>query len=136
MASITAENYLKALYALAEVPRGPVAISTLAAHLGVSKPTANSMIRRLNEQGMLDYRKYQPLQLTAAGQRAAEAIVRKHRLTEMFLVEVMGFDEAAVHEIAEQIEHVQSPAFFARMDELMGFPRVDPHGSPIPGGRE
>ncbi|MEO0688397.1 MAG: metal-dependent transcriptional regulator, partial [Cyanobacteria bacterium J06649_11] len=70
--------------------------------------------------------------LTAMGAKVAALILRKHRLTEMYLVEKMGFGWDEVHEIAEQVEHVKSPAFFDRMDELMGYPSVDPHGSPIP----
>jgi DtxR family Mn-dependent transcriptional regulator len=58
--------------------------------------------------------------------------VRKHRLTEMFLVEKMGFGWEVVHDIAEQLEHLQSPLFFRKMDEMLGFPKIDPHGSPIP----
>lgn len=131
MATQTVENYLKALFALSGED-GNVSVSALAASLGVSKPSATNMARKLNEQGLLDYEKYKPLRLTAAGRKAAALIVRKHRLTEMFLVEQMGFGWEEVHAIAEQIEHVKSPDLFTRMDELMGHPTVDPHGSPIP----
>ncbi len=131
MASPTVENYLKALLNLAD-EGGEVAASALGRSLGVSSPSVNSMVRKLSQQGLVSYRKYQPLRLTNAGRRAAALVVRKHRLTEMFLVEKMGFGWEEVHTIAEQIEHVESPEFFARMDELMGYPTVDPHGSPIP----
>lgn len=90
------------------------------------------MVKKLADRGMIHYEKYRPLQLTDDGRRAAALVVRKHRLTEMFLVEKMGFGWEEVHPIAEQIEHVNSPDFFARMDELMGHPTTDPHGSPIP----
>src|SRR5690606_33979293 len=73
-----------------------------------------------------------PLVITPKGRKKASLIIRKHRLTEMFLVEKMGFSWENVHEIAEQVEHVQSEAFFDRMDELLGHPKIDPHGSPIP----
>ena len=131
MPSPTVENYLKALLKLS-TQEGKTTASALARHLAVSTPTVNSMVRRLAEQGLVHYEKYQPLTLTEEGRKAAALIVRKHRLTEMFLVEKMGFGWEEVHAIAEQIEHVQSPAFFARMDELMGYPTKDPHGSPIP----
>jgi DtxR family Mn-dependent transcriptional regulator len=131
MATPTEENYLKALLALAD-EEGKASVSELAQSLGVSTPSANSMVRKLNERGWVDYRKYKPLTLTEAGRTAAALVVRKHRLTEMYLVERMGFGWEEVHTIAEQIEHVDSPAFFARMDQLMGHPTVDPHGSPIP----
>lgn len=90
------------------------------------------MVKNLKNQGFLSYEKYKPLSLTGKGRKAAALILRKHRLTEMFLVEKMGFGWEEVHEIAEQVEHIASPVFFDRMDELMDFPSVDPHGSPIP----
>lgn len=90
------------------------------------------MVKNLKSQGFISYEKYKPLALTSEGRKVAALILRKHRLTEMYLVEKMGFGWEEVHEIAEQVEHVKSPAFFDRMDELMDFPSVDPHGSPIP----
>ena len=131
MATVTEENYLKALLSLSDED-GRVAVSELSRQLGVSTPSANSMVRRLAERGLVHYEKYKPVALTGRGRKAAALIVRKHRLTEMFLVERMGFGWEEVHAIAEQIEHVESPDFFRRMDELMGHPTVDPHGSPIP----
>ncbi|THH41744.1 metal-dependent transcriptional regulator [Neolewinella litorea] len=131
MASPTVENYLKALLSLSR-ERDTVTISDLSAELGVSKPSANSMIKRLHERGLLEYERYRPLRLTPAGKKQAALIVRKHRLTEMFLVQKMGFGWEEVHPIAEQIEHIDSPALFERMDQLLGSPDFDPHGSPIP----
>ena len=131
MASHTVENYLKALFALAN-EAGEVGISDLSNHLAVSKPSVNSMAKALQQDGFLKYEKYKPLKLTSKGKKIAALVVRKHRLTEMFLVEQMGFGWDEVHDIAEQVEHVKAPAFFDRMDELVGFPTVDPHGSPIP----
>jgi DtxR family Mn-dependent transcriptional regulator len=90
------------------------------------------MMKRLAEKGLVIYESYKPLKLTDKGKKAAALIIRKHRLTETFLVEKMGFGWEEVHEIAEQIEHIQSPAFFNKMDALLGYPKVDPHGSPIP----
>jgi DtxR family Mn-dependent transcriptional regulator len=131
MASPTVENYLKALYTLAD-KNGEINHSVLSKHLGVSKPTVNNMVKSLGQEGWLIYEKYKPLKLTEKGRKAAALVIRKHRLTEMFLVEKMGFGWEEVHEIAEQVEHVKSSDFFDRMDELMDFPKVDPHGSPIP----
>ncbi|WP_116124704.1 metal-dependent transcriptional regulator [Lewinella sp. IMCC34183] len=131
MASPTVENYLKAILALSG-QQGTVTVSNLSATLGVSKPSANSMVKRLDEQGLVIYERYRPLRLTEAGRRQAALIVRKHRLTEMYLVKKMGFGWEEVHPIAEQIEHIDSPALFERMDELLGSPHADPHGSPIP----
>ncbi|MBC6366003.1 metal-dependent transcriptional regulator [Algoriphagus sp. AK58] len=131
MASSTEENYLKSLYNLANV-QGEVNLSELAASLQVSLPTANSMVKSLQKSGWVIYEKYKPLTLTKEGKKTAALIIRKHRLTEMFLVKVMNFGWEEVHEVAEQIEHIHAPKFFERMDQMLGFPTVDPHGSPIP----
>lgn len=131
MASHTEENYLKALLNLSD-SEGEVNVSQLSTVLQVSKPTANSMVKNLQKQGWVNYEKYKPLSLTPKGKKEAALVVRKHRLTEMYLVEKMGFGWEEVHEIAEQVEHITSPKFFERMDDLLGHPSVDPHGSPIP----
>lgn len=131
MASQTEENYLKSLFNLAN-DKHEVNISELAAQMQVSMPTVNSMVKTLQKNDWLIYEKYKPVVLTQKGKKEAALIIRKHRLTEMFLVNKMGFGWEEVHEIAEQIEHIHAPKFFERMDEMMGFPTVDPHGSPIP----
>lgn len=131
MPSPTVENYLKALYSLAN-EEDEINLSDLSLHLQVSKPTVNSMVKTLNQEGWVKYEKYKPLILTPKGRKAAALILRKHRLTEMYLVEQMGFGWDEVHDIAEQVEHIKSPALFDRMDKLLDFPKVDPHGSPIP----
>ena len=131
MASQTVENYLKALLALGKDGR-EVNVSALSGYLEVSKPSASAMVKSLHAQGLVNYQKYKPLSLTDAGSKAAALVVRKHRLTEMYLVERMGFGWEEVHDIAEQMEHIDSSKFFERMDELLGHPTVDPHGSPIP----
>lgn len=131
MASSTEENYLKSLYNLANA-QGEVNLSDLAGSLQVSLPTANSMVKSLQKSGWVVYEKYKPVTLTNEGQKTAALIIRKHRLMEMFLVKVMNFGWEEVHEVAEQIEHIHAPKFFERMDQMLGFPTVDPHGSPIP----
>ncbi|MEO1628733.1 MAG: metal-dependent transcriptional regulator, partial [Bacteroidota bacterium] len=131
MPTTVKENYLKAIYFIDE-EEGRISVTELSKRLEVSKPTASSMMKSLEEQGWVVYQKYKPLQLTEKGRKAAAKIIRKHRLTEMFLYEVMGFGWEEVHEIAEQMEHIQSEKLFARMDEILNYPTVDPHGSPIP----
>jgi len=131
MASQTEENYLKALLHLVN-EQGEISVTELSKRLKISSPTANSMIKKLAAKGWVNYKKYKPLSLTPKGKKRAALIIRKHRLTEMFLVEKMKFGWEQVHPIAEQIEHVDSDLFFNRMDEILGFPTVDPHGSPIP----
>jgi DtxR family Mn-dependent transcriptional regulator len=131
MASPTEENYLKSLFLLTR-QKEEVKVSELSASLNVSLPTVNSMVRNLKAQGLIYYEKYKPLTLTEKGKKNAALVLRKHRLTEMYLVEKMGFGWEEVHTIAEQVEHIDSTLFFERMDELLGFPKIDPHGSPIP----
>ncbi|MES2800591.1 MAG: metal-dependent transcriptional regulator [Bacteroidota bacterium] len=131
MNSLTEENYLKALYTLADL-KGEANVNDLSKHLGIKMPTVTSMMKKLASKHLVHYESYKPLRLTENGKKEAALIVRKHRLTEMYLVEKMGFGWEQVHEIAEQIEHIQSPDFFEKMDELLGFPKLDPHGSPIP----
>lgn len=131
MASQTEENYLKSLYVLASTA-DKVNITELSHLLNVRLPTVNSMIKNLRKQGLVHYEKYKPISLTGNGKKIAAQVIRKHRLTEMFLVNKMGFGWDEVHDIAEQVEHINSAPFFERMDELLGFPKFDPHGSPIP----
>jgi DtxR family transcriptional regulator, Mn-dependent transcriptional regulator len=131
MVSLTEENYLKALLNLAK-EKGEVNVNELSKHLGIKMPTANSMMKKLAEKKLVIYESYKPLRLTEKGKKTAALIIRKHRLTEMFLVDKMGFGWEQVHTIAEQIEHIHSQEFFEKMDELLGYPKFDPHGSPIP----
>ncbi len=131
MHSYTEENYLKALFNLS-AEKGEVTVNEVSKELGIKMPTVNSMMKKLAEKKLVQYESYKPLRLTEKGKKEAGLIIRKHRLTEMFLVQQMGFGWEEVHEIAEQIEHLQSPAFFEKMDALLGHPTTDPHGSPIP----
>lgn len=131
MISNTEENYLKTLFHLAN-EAGEVNMKDLSKSLGIKMPTASVMMKKLAQKGFVHYESYKPIRLTPEGKKEAGLIVRKHRLTEMFLVEKMGFGWEEVHEIAEQVEHVRSPAFFEKMNELLGQPSIDPHGSPIP----
>ena len=131
MALKNKENYLKAFFTNADV-NGFLPLSVLSKKMGVSVPTANSMAKSLHELGWVKYEKYKPLQLTTQGRKEAALIIRKHRITEKFLFEKMGLGWEHVHDIAEEIEHIDSDIFFERMDEMLDYPKVDPHGSPIP----
>jgi DtxR family Mn-dependent transcriptional regulator len=90
------------------------------------------MMKKFAEKGWVIYETYKPLIVTEKGRREAALVVRKHRLTEMFLVKKMNFGWENVHEIAEQLEHVHSTIFFEKMDEILSYPKFDPHGEPIP----
>jgi len=133
--SSTVENYLKAIYlgqsALADDQR-LVSMGHVAAALGVTPGTATTMVKALNESGLAEYEPYSGVRLTAAGERLAGLVLRRHRLVESFLVQVMGMSWAEVHEEAEQLEHAVSERLIDRIDEMLGRPTHDPHGDPIP----
>lgn len=125
------ENYLKELLSLS-LEQGHAPINLLSKRLNIKMPTANSMTKKMAEKELVNYESYKPISLTHKGKREAALILRRHRLTEMFLVEKMGFGWEEVHPIAEQIEHIKSLRFFEKMDEILNYPAFDPHGSPIP----
>ncbi len=129
--TLTEENYLKAVFHLAN-EKNEILLNELSKFLDVKMPTANNMMKKFADKGWVKIESYRPIRITAAGRKEAALVVRKHRLTEMFLVEKMNFGWEDVHEIAEQLEHVHSGIFFDKMDELLDFPRFDPHGEPIP----
>jgi DtxR family Mn-dependent transcriptional regulator len=131
MISLTEENYLKSLFNLANTA-GEVNVNDLSKQLDIKMSTVTSMMKKLAEKKLVHYESYKPLRLTDKGKKEAAMVIRKHRLTEMFLVEKMGFGWEEVHDIAEQVEHVQSTVFFDKIEQLLGFPKADPHGAPIP----
>lgn len=131
MNSLTEENYLKALFNISN-KTGEVNVAELSKSLDIKMPTVTSMMKKLAKKKLVYYESYKPLRLTEKGKKEAGLIIRKHRLTEMFLVDKMKMGWEDVHDIAEQIEHIQSPVFFEKMDEMLDYPKVDPHGSPIP----
>jgi DtxR family transcriptional regulator, Mn-dependent transcriptional regulator len=136
LASQTVENYLKAIYvaqAAHEDGEGLVPMGQIAASLGVVPGTATTMIKTLAESGLVKYEPYMGVRLTAAGERLAALVLRRHRLIEQFLVQVLGMNWSEVHDEAERLEHAVSERLIDRIDEMLGRPAVDPHGDPIPG---
>lgn len=131
MPSDTKENYLKAIYSLEENTE-KISLSALSKRIEVSIPTVNNMVKRLQDEGWVFYEKYKPILLTDSGRKVAARIVRRHRLAEMFLVQTMGLGWEEVHDIAEDLEHIKSETFFNRIDEMLNYPKIDPHGTPIP----
>jgi DtxR family Mn-dependent transcriptional regulator len=109
-----------------------VSTNRIAAALTTRAASVTDMLRRLAEKELLRYEKYRGVQLTPEGRRLALLTVRKHRLWEVFLVQQLGFNWDEVHEVAEELEHVQSPLLMQRLDEFLNFPTFDPHGDPIP----
>jgi DtxR family Mn-dependent transcriptional regulator len=131
MKTLTEENYLKAIFHLIK-PDNTVTVTDLSKFLNIKMPSVNSMMKKFVEKDWIRYESYKPFEVTESGKKEAALIVRKHRLTEMFLVKKMNIGWENVHEIAEQLEHIHSEEFFEKMDELLNYPKIDPHGEPIP----
>lgn len=132
MPSHTVENYLKTIYRLSTEKEGVVHTNAISEALGTKAATVSDMLKKLDEQGMIEYRKYQGVTLTKSGLKAAIDIVRRHRLWEVFLVEKLDFAWHEVHDLAEELEHIKSDALIERLDRYLGHPRFDPHGDAIP----
>jgi DtxR family Mn-dependent transcriptional regulator len=133
--SSTVENYLKAIHqGQLQLERGVrlVPMGHVAAALSVTPGTATTMIKALAESGLAEYEPYSGVRLTRAGEKLANLVLRRHRLVELFLVQVMGMRWDEVHDEAELLEHVVSERLIERMDEMLGRPTHDPHGDPIP----
>ena len=133
--SSTVENYLKAIFhAQLQLPRKSdmVPMGRLAGALGVVPGTATTMAKTMSDSGLVKYEPYAGVRLTPSGDRLAAMVVRRHRLIELFLVNVMGMSWSEVHDEAEHLEHAMSDRVIARIDEMLGHPAVDPHADPIP----
>lgn len=132
MNSFTEENYLKAIYKLAESEKGAIATNDIARKLNTTAASVTDMLKKLSKKKFIKYKKYQGLSITESGKKVALSIIRKHRLWEMFLVKVLKFKWDEVHEVAEQMEHIQSEKLVQHLDRILNYPKFDPHGDPIP----
>ncbi len=132
MFSHSEENYLKAIYHLGITSVNGVSTNAIAKKLSTKASSVTDMIKKLAEKKVLIYKKYQGVSLTEEGKKTAALIVRKHRLWEVFLVEKLNFNWDEVHDVAEQLEHIKSSKLINEIDALLGFPKFDPHGDPIP----
>ncbi|MCZ2477571.1 metal-dependent transcriptional regulator [Aquirufa antheringensis] len=130
--SFTEENYLKVIHRLSEATSEDISTNAVAELMQTKAASVTDMLRKLAEKGWVNYQKYQGVRLSVEGEKIALSIVRKHRLWEVFLVDKMGFNWDEVHEIAEQLEHIESDQLINKLDEYLGFPKTDPHGDPIP----
>jgi DtxR family Mn-dependent transcriptional regulator len=126
------ENYLKAIYHLGITSDKGVSTNAIAKRLRTKASSVTDMVKKLADKNVLVYRKYQGVSLTKEGNKTAANIIRKHRLWEVFLVEKLNFNWDEVHDVAEQLEHIKSPKLINELDALLGFPKYDPHGDPIP----
>jgi len=132
MHSFTEENYLKAIYHLSEGNMMAVSTNQIAEMTNTKAASVTDMLKKLAEKKLINYIKYQGVTLTETGVNAAVNIIRKHRLWEVFLVEKLEFKWDEVHDIAEELEHINSETLINRLDDFLGNPVADPHGDPIP----
>ena len=133
--SSTVEDYLKAIFqAQLPLPRKSdlVPMGQLAAALGVVPGTATTMAKALSDSGLVRYEPYAGVRLTVSGERLAATVIRRHRLIERFLVEMLGMSWDDVHDEAERLEHAMSDRVIERIDEMLGRPAVNPHDDPVP----
>ena len=139
MSTRAEENYLKAIFKLSEITKpkaeresGTVSTNAIAQEMQTSAASVTDMIQRLSDKNFVDYAKYRGVSLTESGRQLAIQLLRRHRLWEVFLVDKLGFDWNEVHDLAEELEHVESVELTDRLDSFLGSPRFDPHGDPIP----
>jgi DtxR family transcriptional regulator, Mn-dependent transcriptional regulator len=130
--TLAEEDYLKAIYKVAERQGNPVSTSAIAEVMQTRAASVTDMLRKLSDKGLIHYERYKGVSLSKEGARLATQLIRRHRLWEVFLVDKLGFTWDEVHDIAEQLEHIQSDTLVERLDVFLGRPRYDPHGDPIP----
>jgi DtxR family Mn-dependent transcriptional regulator len=132
MLSYTEENYLKAIYKIIEKEKNTASTNALAKFMNTTPASVTDMMKRLSEKELINYEKYRGVSLTNEGNKIANALIRKHRLWEVFLVEKLRFSWDQVHDIAEELEHIPSDELISRLDAYLDYPKFDPHGDPIP----
>jgi DtxR family Mn-dependent transcriptional regulator len=135
MHSFTEENYLKAIYKLIERKGDVVTTNAIAESIKTKAASVTDMLKKLADKKLIHYQKYQGVTLTEKGEKVALSIIRKHRLWEMFLVEKLEFRWDEVHDVAEQLEHINSDKLVEQLDKFLNFPKTDPHGDPIPDAK-
>ncbi len=126
------ENYLKAIYKLFERQEKSVSTNSIAAEMMTSAASVSDMLKKLKDKELINYEKYRGVTLTDSGNDIAMRLIRRHRLWEVFLVEKLDFSWDEIHEIAEELEHINSSKLTNSLEEFLGFPKFDPHGDPIP----
>ncbi len=129
--SIAEENYIKNIYHLQQQSE-TVTTNSLASELNTKPASVSDMLKKLQTKNLVEYEKYRGFKLNAAGNKIALGIVRRHRLWEYFLVDKLGFDWDKVHDIADELEHINNFELIKKLDGFLNFPQTDPHGDPIP----
>jgi len=132
MLTFSEENHIKSIFHLSTISEEVVSTNSIAENLNTKASSVTEMLKKLSEKSLIVYKKYHGAQLTELGRKTALNIIRKHRLWEVFLVEKLNFKWDEVHDIAEQLEHIQSEKLTNQLDKFLDFPTHDPHGDPIP----
>jgi len=130
--SKTEENYLKAVFSILEKGNASASTNAISSKMQTSAASVTDMVKRLAKKELVLHESHKGVRLTPSGEKVATMLVRKHRLWEVFLVEKLNFNWDEVHEMAEELEHIQSEEMINRLDDFLGNPRFDPHGDPIP----
>ena len=126
------ENYLKEIFHASSVTENRISTNSLAFRLNAKASSITDMLQKLSEKKLVEYAKYKGCFLTKKGEGIAIQIIRKHRLWETFLVNKLGFGWDEVHDVAEQLEHIESIQLIDSLDLFLNYPKFDPHGDPIP----
>lgn len=130
--SHTEENYLKAIFKIVEREGKSASNNAISTEMNTTAASVTDMLKRLADKELINYKSHKGVTLTGKGSKIATHLIRKHRLWEVFLVDKLNFSWDEVHEMAEQLEHIQAPELVERLDEFLGSPKFDPHGDPIP----
>ena len=133
--SYAEENYLKAILKLSSAPDWTVNTNAIAAHLETAAASVTDMLKRLSDKELISYKRYKGASLTPEGQHLATQLIRKHRLWETFLAHSLGMSWDEIHDLAEELEHIQSDLLTDRLESFLGYPKFDPHGEPIPNAQ-
>lgn len=129
------ENYLKAIYHLSQTEDEGISTNAIAQKVDTKASSVTDMIKKLSDKKLIKHQRYKGVFITDLGKFTAKMIIRKHRLWEVFLVEKLNFNWDEVHELAEELEHIQSEKLINALDAFLGFPKEDPHGDPIPNSQ-
>ncbi|CAN5424130.1 metal-dependent transcriptional regulator [soil metagenome] len=130
--STTEENYLKAIFKLSLKSPENISTNNIAAETQTTAASVSDMLKRLSDKQLVAYEKYKGVQLTQEGKNIAIALIRSHRLWEVFLVDKLGYRWDEVHVLAEELEHIKTPDLVGRLEAFLNYPTHDPHGDPIP----
>ena len=132
MYTYTEENYLKSIYKLSRKQKVGISTNAIADRMCTRASSVTDMIKKMADKKLVHYKKYQGVTLTAKGKKEALKVIRKHRLWEVFLLEHLNFHWDEIHDIAEQLEHINSDQLIEKLDRFLNYPKNDPHGDPIP----